>query len=319
MQWLKLWAVVISISLTSLVEGVAAPRSEGAKGPYVVVLGIAQDGGYPQTGCRKECCAPAWRDASRRRHVASLAIVDAGTRRRWLVDATPDLREQLRMLDEVATPAASGPGLDGIFLTHAHIGHYAGLTQLGREVLGTSSVPVYAMPRMRRYLETSGPWDQLVKLQNIDLRALESDVAVRLGEAVSVTPIQVPHRDEYSETVGYRIRGPARTVLYVPDIDKWEKWGTPLEEALSPVDVAYLDGTFYADGELPGRNMAEVPHPFIVETMARLARLPEKARAKVRFLHLNHSNPALDPRSEAHRRIRQAGFTVAEQGERQAL
>ncbi len=283
-----------------------------------MVLGIAQDGGYPQAGCRRECCAPAWRDPKQRRHVASLGIVDPGTQRRWLVDATPDFREQLRMLDDAA-PSDSSPGLEGIFLTHAHIGHYAGLMQLGREVMGTSRVPVYAMPRMKRFLETSGPWDQLVKLANIEIRPLEPGKEVRLGERISVTPLAVPHRDEYSETVGFRIQGPARSVLYIPDIDKWEKWDTPLEEALASVDVAYVDGTFYADGELPGRNMAEVPHPFMVESMARLAGLPEKERAKVRFLHLNHSNPALDPRGEVRRRITQAGFSVADERERQSL
>lgn len=318
MRGFRLWALAFSISLTSLPQGISAPQSEAAKGPYVVVLGVAQDGGYPQAGCRKECCAPAWRDPERRRHVASLAIVDPGTKRRWLIDATPDFREQLRMLDELA-PTESSPGLDGIFLTHAHIGHYTGLIQLGREVMGTNSIPVYAMPRMMRYLETSGPWDQLVKLKNIDLRSLESGQEVRLSGKLAVTPLLVPHRDEYSETVGFRIRGPARSVLYIPDIDKWEKWSTSLEEAIALVDVAYVDGTFYADGELPGRSMADIPHPFIVETMARLTGLPAKERAKVRFLHLNHSNPALDSRGDARRRITQAGLSVAEERERQAL
>jgi pyrroloquinoline quinone biosynthesis protein B len=286
--------------------------------PYLVVLGVAQDGGYPQAGCRKDCCAPAWRDPARRRHVASLAIVDPGSGQRWLLDATPDFREQLKMLDEAA-PTPGSPGLDGILLTHAHIGHYAGLMQLGREVMGTKRLPVYVMPRMKRYLETSGPWSQLVKLENIELRPLESGKEVKLGKRVSVMPLAVPHRDEYSETVGYRIRGPAGSALFIPDIDKWEKWSTPLEKALASVDVAYLDGTFFADGELPGRNMADIPHPFIVETMARLAGLPQQERAKVRFIHLNHSNPALDPLGDVRRRLTQAGFSVAEQGERQAL
>ncbi|HEU5180049.1 MAG TPA: MBL fold metallo-hydrolase [Candidatus Polarisedimenticolia bacterium] len=317
LRWLILAAVMVAV-LACLPLGASEPGGEASKNPYVVVLGIAQDGGYPQAGCRQRCCAPAWRDPARRRHVASLAIVEPGTQRRWLIDATPDFREQLRILDELA-PSESSPALDGIFLTHAHVGHYTGLMQLGREVMGTNSVPVYAMPRMRRYLETSGPWDQLVKLKNIDIRPLEAGREVMLSGKLTVTPLPVPHRDEYSETVGYRIRGPARSVLYIPDIDKWEKWGTPLEKALASVDVAYVDGTFYAEGELPGRNMSEIPHPFIVETMARLAGLAEKERAKVRFLHLNHSNPALDPRGDARRRITRAGFSVADEGERQAL
>ena len=313
-------AAVLSLAVSTFFLGASPPSPEKtpSRGPYLVVLGIAQDGGYPQAGCRKECCARAWSDPVQRRHVASLAIVDPDTKRRWLIDATPDFREQLRMLDETA-PVSASPGLDGILLTHAHIGHYAGLMQLGREVMGTNRLPVYAMPRMKRYLETSGPWDQLVKLGNIEIRPLESGKEVKLGEKVSVTPLAVPHRDEYSETVGYRIRGPAGSALFVPDIDKWEKWTTPLEKILATVDVAYLDGTFYVEGELPGRNMAEIPHPFIVETMQRLAGLPVKERAKVRFLHLNHTNPALDPQSEARRRLTEAGFSVAEEGERQAL
>ncbi|MCI0409201.1 MAG: MBL fold metallo-hydrolase [Acidobacteria bacterium] len=283
-----------------------------------MVLGIAQDGGYPQAGCTKECCKKAWASPPRRRSVASLAIVDPGTRRRWLIDATPDFREQLRVLDEIA-PAASSPGLDGIFLTHGHIGHYTGLMQLGREVMGAKGVPVYAMPRMRKFLETSGPWDQLLKLGNITLRSLDAAGPVILNSRLSVTPLLVPHRDEYTETVGFVIRGPSRAVLYLPDIDKWAKWTTPLAEALSSVDVAYLDGTFYGEGEIPGRNMAEIPHPFMVETLALLAPLPPEQRAKVRFIHLNHTNPALDSASGASRDLTKAGFQVAGDRERVGL
>ncbi|MCI0567349.1 MAG: MBL fold metallo-hydrolase [Acidobacteria bacterium] len=250
--------------------------------------------------------------------MASLAIVDPGTRRRWLIDATPDFREQLRVLDEIA-PAASSPGLDGIFLTHGHIGHYTGLMQLGREVMGAKGVPVYAMPRMRKFLETSGPWDQLLKLGNITLRSLDAAGPVILNSRLSVTPLLVPHRDEYTETVGFVIRGPSRAVLYLPDIDKWAKWSTPLAEALSSVDVAYLDGTFYGEGEIPGRNMAEIPHPFMVETLALLAPLPPEQRAKVRFIHLNHTNPALDSASGASRDLTKAGFQVAGDRERVGL
>jgi pyrroloquinoline quinone biosynthesis protein B len=310
-------AVLLSKGLTLAGQSQPASTSPGDS-PFVMVLGITQDGGYPQAGCTKECCEKAWADPSRRRSVASLAIVDPGTHQRWLIDATPDFREQLRTLDQIA-PAASSPGLEGIFLTHGHIGHYTGLMQLGREVIGAKRVPVYAMPRMRKFLETSGPWDQLVKLGNIALRSLTTAGPIILNSRLSVTPLLVPHRDEYTETVGFVIRGPARAVLYLPDIDKWAKWSTPLAEALSSVDVAYLDGTFYAEGEIPGRNMAEIPHPFMVETLALLAPLPPEQRAKVRFIHLNHTNPALDPESEATRLLNRAGVTVAHEGERIGL
>jgi pyrroloquinoline quinone biosynthesis protein B len=282
-----------------------------------VVLGVAQDGGRPQAGCRKPCCARAWREPEARRRVACLGIVDPLSGERWLVDATPDFREQLRMLDEIQ-PLDPGtpPGLAGILLTHAHIGHYAGLLQLGREVLGADRVVVHAMPRLRGFLGANGPWAQLLDLGNVVLGELEDGVRVQLNPRLVVTPFLVPHRDEYSETVGFRIDGPERSVVYIPDIDKWETWTTPVEAVLAGADVAYLDGTFFAGGELPNRDLSEIPHPFIAESMLRMAALPASERAKVRFVHLNHTNPALDPGSEAARAIEAAGFRVAREGER---
>ncbi len=266
-----------------------------------MVLGIAQDGGYPQAGCNRPDCIEGWKNP---RRVASLAIVDPISKQRWIIDATPDFPAQLRALDEMAP----GP-LPSILLTHAHIGHYLGLAQLGREVLGARGVAVYAMPRMRQFLEHNGPWDQLVRLGNISIQPLEDGREVRLNERLTVTPLLVPHRDEYSETVGFIVRGPSRSILWLPDIDKWERWATPIESVIGKVDVAYLDGTFFSIDELPGRNMTEIPHPLIVESMTRFASLPEKERAKIRFMHLNQSNPALrDPRI-----VR--GFRVADQGE----
>lgn len=249
--------------------------------PYIMVLGIAQDGGYPQAGCARNDCVAAWKNPALRRHVASLAIVDPVSNQRWIIDATPDFAEQLSMLDS--------PRLDGIFLTHAHIGHYLGLAQLGREVMGTHDVKVYAMPRMRAFLEHNGPWDQLVRLHNIAIEPLEDGREVKLNERITITPLIVPHRDEYSETVAFIVRGPTHSILWLPDIDQWEKWTTPIESVVTRVDIAFVDGTFHDAGELPGRDLTEIPHPLMIETMKRLAANP----AKVRFIHLNQSNPAL--------------------------
>jgi pyrroloquinoline quinone biosynthesis protein B len=277
--------------------------------PYTIVLGIAQDGGYPQAGCNRPDCIAAWRDPRLRRRVASLAVVDPQSRQRWIIDATPDFPSQLRTLDEAAPRADASPLLDGILLTHAHIGHYLGLAQLGREVLGAHSIRVYAMPRMRDFVRNNAPWDQLVSLHNIELAPLEDGVEIALNERIHVTPLRVPHRDEYSETVGFLIRGPSRSILWLPDIDKWERWSTPLESVLGRVDVAYLDGTFYDASELPGRDLREIPHPLMTETLARLAASP--MLAKVRFIHLNQSNPLL--------REKRAGVVVAFEGERSGL
>jgi pyrroloquinoline quinone biosynthesis protein B len=296
----------------------AAALEPVADQPYVIVLGIAQDGGVPQAGMKEDAL---WNDPARRRMVVCLGIVDPASRRRWMVDATPDFREQLRALDRVAPPEGAS-ALDGILLTHAHIGHYTGLMFLGFESMGTRGLPVYAMPRMRAFLESNGPWSQLVRYHNIELVSLADRAPSKLDDGITVTPFLVPHRQEFSEAVGFRIKGPHRKVLYIPDIDSWEEWdeaGTRIEDEIARVDVAYLDATFSADGEIPGRDMSGFPHPFIAHSMERFAPLPASERAKVRFIHLNHTNPALWPGTDVRRRIEAAGFRVAEEMERIGL
>ncbi len=311
-------AVITLISLCA--AGAPGPqhRRESESGdPFVVVLGIAQDGGFPQAGCKKDCCSEAWVDQSERRHVSCLAIVDPVSSQRWIIDATPDFKDQLRLLDEVGSVSEiPGVGLAGIFLTHGHIGHYTGLMHLGHEAMGAKNVPVYVMPRMREFLSTNGPWDQLVRYKNIELRELVADQPIQLNDRISVTPFRVPHREEYTEVVGYRIDGPNRSVLFIPDIDKWERWDRRIEDMIADVDVAYLDGTFYAEGELPNRLMADIPHPFIAESMQRFESLPADEKAKIRFIHMNHTNPALPAGSAAREAITEAGFGVAVELER---
>ncbi|MCA9758555.1 MAG: MBL fold metallo-hydrolase, partial [Candidatus Eisenbacteria bacterium] len=298
-------------------EAIESPGS--GVGLELIVLGVAQDAGVPHAGCRRDCCAPAWADPSRRRAPACLGILDRRTSARWLVEATPELPLQLQRLLEWAEPDGRRPILDGLFLTHAHIGHYLGLAQLGRESLGTRGVPVYVMPRLRRFLEENGPWSQLVALGNIELRTLSEGEAVEIAPGLEVDPIEVPHRGEFSETVAFRIRGPRRSVLFLPDIDRWEEWGRSLEEELERVDIAYLDATFYDDSELPSRARTEIPHPPVVTTMALLDRVAPSLRSRVRFLHFNHTNPLLDPSRKARGVVESRGYRCAEEGDIVAL
>ena len=295
--------LLILLALTACVTAPTKPTA-----PSAMILGIAQDGGYPQAGCRQSNCIEAWKHPSKQLHVTSLAIIDPVSRQRWIIDATPDLPLQLAHLDAEA-PFGK---IDGIFLTHAHIGHYLGLAHLGREVMGTKDVPVYAMPRMRQFLSRNGPWDQLVSLHNIEIRPLEDGVTIQLNERISITPLLVPHRDEYSETVGFIVRGPTRSLLWLPDIDKWEKWTTPVESVIARVDEAFLDGTFFDEQELPGRSLSEIPHPTMSESMTRFSTLREKERAKINFINLNQSNPALRDRSV----VTKHGFSIGTEGTR---
>jgi pyrroloquinoline quinone biosynthesis protein B len=305
---MRIGCLLLAVAL-GLPAATAAPAASRAP-VRVVVLGIAQDGGVPHAGCARRCCT-----RGRTVPVASLAVVDEAAGAWWLLDATPDLPRQLQRM------RAEAPGctLAGVLLTHAHIGHYAGLMHLGREVMGARGVPVWAMPRMRDFLAGHGPWSQLVRLGNIVLRPLAADSVVALSPRVQVRAFVVPHRDEYSETVGFVVTGPRRRFAFLPDIDKWERWSRPVEDLVREVDLAFLDATFHDGSELPGRDLAEIPHPLITESLARFAPLPARERAKVRFIHLNHTNPALDPGSAAARRVRAAGHALARVGERHGL
>ena len=309
---------VIALLPAVLLVGSVLSSAQAADDPYTLLLGVAQDAGHPQAGCQKVCCAGAWEDPTLGHRVVSLAVVDPASGERWLIDASPDFRLQLRALDEAQNPT-SPPGLSGIFLTHGHMGHYTGLVHLGREAMGTRGVAVHAMPRMEAFLRQYGPWEQLVRAGNVELKGLADGQVVSLNDRLSIEPFSVPHRDEYTETVGFVVQGPNHRVLYLPDIDKWERWDRPIESLLVGVDRAYVDGTFFSDGELPNRAMSEIPHPFVVESLARFAPLPAGERSKIRFIHFNHTNPLLQADSNACKQVEAAGFQAAEEGERFGL
>ena len=261
-------------------------------------------------------------DPARRRYVASLAICLPATSEVFLIDATPDVGVQLEMLREFRQSpdaAVDRKPVDGVFLTHAHIGHYIGLAFFGYEVMHTREIPVYATASVVSFLSGNAPWDQLVRLENISPIELAPGATVELGAGVSVTTLAVPHREEYTDTVGLVIAGPRERILYVPDTDGWEAWDPPIEAVIAEVDVALLDGTFYSTGELPGRDVTSIGHPLIVNTMERLEAAVEEGRARVLFTHLNHSNPALEPESGAAREIAERGFGIVRSGERLPL
>lgn len=283
----------------------------------IVVLGIAQDAGYPQTDCYQPHCMRAWRSPELRRTTSSIAVVDGTTGTKYLFDATPDMREQLYRLQQLA-PDRDYP-LSGVFLTHAHIGHYTGLIHFGHEASSRHALPVYAMPRMAKFLATNGPWDQLVRFENIALKEISDGKSVQLGNALSVTPMLVPHRDEYSETVGYRIDGPSRSAVFIPDIDKWDDWETDIRDVIRNVDYALLDAAFFADGELPGRDMSKIRHPFVSESMALFDGLSAEEKSRVIFIHMNHTNPLLIDHSEAQKEVARRGFRFAREGMRLPL
>lgn len=276
----------------------------------IVILGTTQDAGSPQINCLKGCCTSL--KGNEKRMVCSIGIVEPSNNQNYLIDATPDIGRQIKILNQFSK---SKDLPEDIFLTHAHIGHYTGLMYLGKEAGSSQGVKVHVMPRMKKFLESNGPWDQIVKNQNILLKGLINRDTLFLTENLKVIPFLVPHRDEYSETVGYKIIGPNRTALFIPDIDKWGKWKSNIIHEISIVDFAFLDGTFYDGEEINHRDISEIPHPFIVESMNVLKNISQQEKNKVYFIHLNHTNPALDENSKAYQTIMQNGFHVAEANE----
>ena len=278
--------------------------------PYIIVLGTIQDAGSPHMGCEKSCCISLFKNPDPNRKVVSLGLVDPSEKKYWLIEASPDFITQCRDLKTISKfEHAKCP--DGIFLTHAHIGHYTGLMYLGKESYNSRGVPVFAMTRMKGFLIKNGPWSQLFKINNIKINNINHQEEIKLSNNLSITPFLVPHRDEFSETVGFKIIGPKKSVLFIPDIDKWGKWNKNLKQEIKKVDLALLDGTFYDSKEVKNRNISEIPHPFIIETMDLFKEENNFEKSKINFIHLNHTNPLLDTNSAAFKKVKESGFNTA--------
>tara|TARA_X000000368_G_C23031138_1_gene712638 strand:- start:1234 stop:2163 length:930 start_codon:yes stop_codon:yes gene_type:complete len=275
------------------------------------VIGTIQDGGSPHIGCEKKCCKFLSQEEKNKRLVTSLALVDIDYDKLFLFEATPDIEKQLRLLNNNFKKELN---LKGIFLTHAHIGHYSGLMYLGKEALGANSLDVFTMKRMFNFLKNNGPWSQLVNEKNIVLNKIIENEKIVLNNNVSVIPVIVPHRDEFSETVGYYIKGKKKTALFLPDIDKWDKWNKSLIEVLKNVDYAFIDATFYDKKEINNRDISEIPHPFVIETMNLLKDLSISERKKVYLIHMNHTNPLLDSSTKEYKKVINFGFNIAKIG-----
>ena len=273
------------------------------------VLGTIQDGGIPHMGCNKVCCLKYFKNNTFRVGVSSLGISNLKNETNYLIDATPNINHQLKALIGTSNPSEK---LNGIFLTHAHMGHYSGLLNFGREAMNSKNIPLYLMPRFYNFIQDNGPWNQLVKLENVMLKRIYDRQKITLESNLSITPIQVPHRDEYSETVGFLIEGNTKSALYIPDIDKWEKWNNSIIELIKNVDYAFLDGTFYDEKEVNNRDISEIPHPFIIESLKLFNPLDESEKNKIYFIHLNHTNPLLNSDSSEYNKVIREGFNVAD-------
>ncbi len=278
----------------------------------VKILGTAQDAGIPHPNCFCENCNRARKDATYQRLAASLSIHFETENKWYLVDPSPDFKKQL---DIVQSEKRWQQMMAGIFLTHAHIGHYTGLMFLGKEAISTKKLPVMVGDEMSGFLSAHYPWKQLLDFDNMVLEPIKDGQAFSLPEQASLLPLAVPHRNEFSETFGFVLRGSKKRLLYIPDIDRWEDWHVDLDEIMRDVDYCLIDGTFYSEKELEGigRSYKEIPHPLIMRSIEIFAKYTD--RTGIYFTHFNHSNPVIGVDESYREKMESEGFYVLEEGQ----
>ena len=273
---------------------------------YIYVLGNVQDAGLPHIGCQHKFCKEKFSEFEEY-FTTSIAVVVPVEKKYILFEASPDIPYQLNYLEKEIFNEFLLP--ESIFITHAHIGHYTGLMYFGREALGAKNLIIKVLPKMSNFLKTNGPWSQLVDINNIKIQNLSFGSKTNELRNITVTPIQVPHRDEYSETAGFIIEGRNKKALFIPDIDKWEKWDKNLKQLVYEFDYLLLDSTFYDSKEI-NRDISEIPHPLVTETINLLDDLSPEHKNKVYFIHMNHTNLMLDPSSELTKLVVNKGFNI---------
>jgi len=303
------------IRVINLVTFLIISISVNSQSEYIYILGNTQDAGLPHIGCQHPFCEDSF-NVYEEHYSTSIAVVNSDLKKYILFEATPDITFQLNNLkknifDEFLLP-------ESIYITHAHIGHYTGLMYFGREALGAKDQMVRVLPRMSNFLQNNGPWSQLVDINNIKIKQINFGSSTKELANIDITPVQVPHRDEYSETAGYIIKGKNKKALFIPDIDKWEKWDRDLSQLAKEFDFLLIDATFYDSKEI-NRDISEIPHPLVTETIDLLSGLNTENRSKVYFIHMNHTNPLLKPESKESKQIKKLGFNIARTGNRFTL
>lgn len=229
-----------------------------------------------------------------------------------LLDATPDLRSQShRLLSSDRYPEHRETFVDGVFVTHAHMGHYGGLMHFGKEAAASDHLPVFGTERLLAYLAANEPWATLMTDGHLEPVAMDTMTAT-IDTHITIEAIPVPHRDEFSDAVAFSVSIDGQPwLLYLPDIDAWDLWDVASKE-IARHDIALLDATFSSADELPGRDMQSIGHPLVTDTIKRFAHLTSKSN--IILTHINHSNPLGTESSEITQQATEAGFTVAYDG-----
>jgi len=271
----------------------------------IIILGSAQDAGVPQIGCDCTNCIYARKNPTITRFGPSIAILDNEKEYCYLIDASPDIKHQIEMIKSILPDVQTQKAIpiSGVFLTHAHFGHISGLWMLGKECIDTQEIPIYCSIKMSKFLTNNHPFSHMLQNKNLILSNMSINQKYPF-EDFWITSFQVPHRDEYADTVGYIIEQ-NKKILYLPDLDYWTD---DLIKLVESVDIALIDGSFYSKDELPDRN--DVPHPPIKETMELL----DPTKTEIFFTHFNHTNLILNEKGNERKETLDKGFKLAFDG-----
>ena len=294
---------------------IALPCIVKSESIEVTILGIAQDGGVPQTGCSCENCIAAHNNYNFKRNSVSCGVKGKdGTFH--LIEAGRNIADQLNLWSKMMNyKKIQIP--DTISITHTHLGHIEGLGQFGKEVMNLKEVPFFASKSSIQALR------KRELLSPFECEIIESNIAffpsIRCGFELEF--IKVPHRDEYADTHAIIIRGSNNALLFLPDHDDWRdtlemhncksirEWFSKLK-----IDYALIDGTFWDKNELRDRDMSKIPHPTISETLEMLGERTDDD-IEIYFFHLNHTNPVLNTSSKETVRVIELGWQILTEGQ----
>ena len=210
-------------------------------------------------------------------------------------------------------------------LTHAHFGHVDGLGLFGRETLAAQGIELHVSDDMYHLVDQTPQWNLMVQQGVFDIRTFAAgDVVFSQGD-LSVEAVRIPHRDELSDMHAFIMRGSSKSLLFLPDHDTWNETlavhnSSSIREWLAKmgVDIALVDGTFWSEDELGGRNQAQVPHPPVRQTLKMLGE-KQSNDPEIFFTHLNHTNPLYNGNSEQRKEVERLGWNIAYQGQRFTL
>jgi pyrroloquinoline quinone biosynthesis protein B len=288
----------------------------------VRVLGSAAGGGFPQWNCHCGTCEAARAGVrARPRTQSSLAI--RGVEGPWfLVNASPDLRQQLETLDPRHVDGVRAAPIAGVLLTDAEIDHTAGLLLLRESAM---PVRVFGDAGVERALRDGYPvLPMLERYCGAEWQTLEPGRTQPLGgSSLAVEPFgaggDAPrYSDVKVQASGFvfRDRATGGVVTYVPGLARLDD-GVIARFAAS--DLVLVDGTFWRDDELArlgisdrgARDMGHVPLTGPGGTLEVLAGLE---RPRTALVHINNTNPILLEDSPEREAVVRAGVEVAYDG-----